>query len=244
MAAPKYLRVEMSHRPLDRRRRLTLIVFALICVSQPFVLSSYGAYTVIVQQIGNNVVATGSGSLDVDGLTPNTTGTDRARFWASYPLVILGPTTFSNFDWYIGSIKGPSTLGGGSEFVASAGTGLLVGFAAGYSMSLVIPVGYVSGAFLGISTATWNNASFASLGLAAGTYIYSWGSGQHADTFTVQIGTPAAVPESSSTVSLLAIALMCLRLLYRNEKASPRKGRLQAETLDASLEKLREVVRR
>jgi hypothetical protein len=47
---------------------------------------------------------------------------------------------------------------------------------------------------------TFANSDFTSLGLTLGTYVWSWGAGAHADTFTVQIG----VPEPSTWALLLA----------------------------------------
>jgi hypothetical protein len=56
---------------------------------------------------------------------------------------------------------------------------------------------------LGTSTGTWNSATFASLGLTPGTYVWTWGSGIHADSFTLQIGPTNGVPETGSTIALM-----------------------------------------
>ncbi len=210
-----------------------LQVFISALTSLSVAVCAEAAYRVSIQQVGNNVVATGSGSVDVTGLNTNPRGVDRARVWASYPGLNLGPTVYTNFDWYIGPVSGPRSLGSGSEFIASSGTGVLVGFAVLYSIALAVPVGYVSGAMLGISTATWNNASFASLGLTPGTYVYSWGSGQHADTFTVQIGTPAALPESGTTAVLLCTAIAALFVVRRAigyRRSAPSEGHHKGST--------------
>jgi hypothetical protein len=52
------------------------------------------------------------------------------------------------------------------------------------------------------STSTYDNATFASLGVTPGVYVWSWGSGATDDTFTLDIGT-AAVPESSTWALML-----------------------------------------
>ena len=61
------------------------------------------------------------------------------------------------------------------------------------------PSGYISGDSL-FGEVTFANSDFTSLGLTPGTYVWSWGAGAHADTFTVQIG----VPEPSTWALLLA----------------------------------------
>src|SRR5262249_31126424 len=79
-------------------------------------------------------------------------------------------------------------------FDAQSGTGGLVGFTNQLG-ALVLPFGYhlnPSG-FL-TSSDTWNGATFASLFVTPGTYTWSWGSGVHADSLTLQIGPTSPVP--------------------------------------------------
>ena len=78
---------------------------------------------------------------------------------------------------------------------------------------LSVPDGYVSGAAL-LSSATWNNATFASLGVTPGTYVWTWGTGGPNQNFTLIIGG-AGVPDGGSTVSLLGFALLGLAALRR-----------------------------
>jgi hypothetical protein len=59
---------------------------------------------------------------------------------------------------------------------------------------------------------TFNNATFASLGVTPGTYEWTWGTGLANQNFTLQIG---AVPDGGSTVSLLGFALVGLAALRR-----------------------------
>ena len=73
-----------------------------------------------------------------------------------------------------------------------------------------MPQGYVSGAALSDSM-TFNNATFASLGVTPGTYVWSWGQGAN-QRFTLIIG---AVPDGGSTISLLGCALLGLAALRR-----------------------------
>jgi hypothetical protein len=60
---------------------------------------------------------------------------------------------------------------------------------------------------------TFNNATFASLGVTPGTYVWSWGTGPN-QNFTLIIGR-AGVPDGGSTVSLLSCALLGLAALRR-----------------------------
>jgi hypothetical protein len=78
---------------------------------------------------------------------------------------------------------------------------------------LNVPQGYVSGTALS-GSATWNNATFASLGVTPGTYVWSWGNGLPNQNFTLIIGG-AGVPDGGSTVSLLGFGLLGLAALRR-----------------------------
>lgn len=102
-------------------------------------------------------------------------------------------------------INGPARFGTGFETLASSGKGDFFGITGD---ELRLPVGYVSGSALSDS-ATYDNQSFASLGLTPGSYTWGWGTGPNADSFTVKIEASAAVPEPSS-LALLATALIAI----------------------------------
>jgi len=80
-------------------------------------------------------------------------------------------------------------------------------------MTLGVPHGYVSGTILSDSM-TFNNATFASLGLTPGTYVWTWGTGLENQNFTLVIES-AGVPDGGSTASLLGCALLGLTALRR-----------------------------
>jgi hypothetical protein len=67
-----------------------------------------------------------------------------------------------------------------------------------------VPHGYVSGSSLSDS-ATYNNATFNSLGVTPGTYVWTWGTGPD-QKFTLDAVAPA-VPDTGSTLGLLSLAL-------------------------------------
>ena len=158
------------------------------------------AYTIDILQVGPNVVATGSGgSFDLTGLTfsQNTGPGLGGVIESDNATAVVGSSVFS--DLYSG-YSGPGSFGGsGPPQFADGTSGEYIGVGGGV---LAVPDGYSSGAALGISTDTFSNQTFSSLGINPGTYLYTWGTGQHADRFTVNIGS---VPEPAS-FSLLALA--------------------------------------
>ena len=82
----------------------------------------------------------------------------------------------------------------------------------GFQSLLAVPQGYVSGNTL-TDSMTFNNATFASLGLTPSTYVWSWGDGAN-QRFTLRIGV-AGVPDGGTTISLLGFALIGLAAFRR-----------------------------
>jgi hypothetical protein len=202
----------------------TLILAAIRCslmftavTASLFSVRPVQAYTVTLEQVGPNVVATGSGALDPTGL-------DKLRFpFAAAPairpdfgVIVTGSGTLA--DHYTGAITGPSSFGSGGFMLATTGTGDIVGIG---GVQLLVPFGYVSGTVLS-GSATFNNATFSSLGVTPGTYVWTWGTGANQNftlpganqNFTLQIEA-AGVPDGGSTVSLLGCALLGLAALRR-----------------------------
>ena len=137
-------------------------------------------YAVTLRQVGPDVVANGSGAIDLTGLTLHESPFfNHARFYSGRT---IGPTSFGGFPLSIP----PSSSSG--DRVRIAATGI-------YEFSLFVPTGYVSGTFLSGSVTYSGNtlASLgvtpASLGVTPGTYVWKWGSGAN-QNFTLQIKTP------------------------------------------------------
>jgi hypothetical protein len=170
------------------------------------------AYTVTLQQMGANVVANGSGAINLTGLSFLASGTQGgAILQPPIGAIVTGTTDSANVTFFSG-FSGPTSFGSGNGDIASSGSGDRVGIV-GLFGQLSVPDGYVSGAAL-LSSATWNNATFASLGVIPGTYVWSWGTGLRNQNFTLIIGG-AGVPDSGSTVSLLGFGLLGLAALRR-----------------------------
>jgi len=193
------------------KKLLPLIVFG-IAVTSLFSVQPAQAYMVTLEQVGSNVVATGSGPINLTGLTflrPNlNTG---AGIWANMGLIATGPMR-AEVDLYNG-FTGPTSFGRGNLFNANTGSGDAVGIA-GRGVLLGVPQGYVSGAALSDSM-TFNNATFASLGVRQGTFVWSWGTGLPNQNFTLIIGSGVPTPDGGTTVFLLSFALFGLATLRR-----------------------------
>ena len=156
-------------------------------------------YVVKLVQQGTNVVATGSGAIDLTGLTfEYGTVTGGATLWPSSGFVMTGPQSNVALDTYTG-FAGPASFGSGALAAASVDTGDTVGIFGSSSFygitNLWVPSGYVSEAAL-LGTSTYYNASFAGLGLTPGTYTWTWGTGAN-QSFTLQtsVASVASVPE-------------------------------------------------
>jgi hypothetical protein len=173
-----------------------------------FVLPAQAAFVVVLQEEAGNVIATGSGAFDLADLTKTGTFNDVAQISPSSGAIGTGPTVGSE-DYYMPPIgfgvSGPSNFGGGFLTPASSGSGDLVGFDPSLPEPIRVPSGYVSESPLA-GASTYDNQTFASLGVTAGIYMWTWGSGSTADSFTLDIVAPApsTVPEPSTWIMMLA----------------------------------------
>jgi hypothetical protein len=198
-----------------------------------FARPAQAAYTVDLTQMGSNVVASGSGTLNLAGLTgPITGGSTLSQMDPSIGGIVTG--TAGAIDVYTG-LTGPASFGPGGSTSASIGTGNLVGVessvttaastssvAALVAAELFVPSRYMSGLPLS-DTATYLNKTLAGLGATPGTYTWSWTtpgvSGVSAasdDTFTLVI---AAVPEPSTVAQFgVGLAGLVLAGMYRRRR--------------------------
>ena len=162
-------------------------------------------YTVTLQQVGPDVVATGSGAINLQGLTFDGSGSANPAIQSSsgflyhFTSIYTGPTS-SSVDLY-GSPSGPTSFGSVGSVSASSGSGDMVGISSinspeGSGVFVSVPAGYVSGNALS-DTAIYSNTTLASLGAAPGTYVWTWGTTAN-QNFTLQI-PPAPPPATNIT---------------------------------------------
>jgi hypothetical protein len=188
---------------------------------QPRHVSIWSERPVTLTQQGANVVATGSGTIDLTGLSFLSNGVVSAIITPDIGLIRTGPEPGpgSAISAY-GGFTGPLSFGSGGETVANTGSGDFVGIEANASSKDVeVPVGYTSGDPLS-DTATYDNATFATLGATPGTYVWTWGSGATADRFTLQIGAVPAPSIGRGLPLILAVGgiLFGAKLLERSKR--------------------------
>jgi hypothetical protein len=188
-----------------RHRSHTRNLLATAAVAIPAMLISSGLsappaqanYIVNLTEQGGNVVANGSGTLDLTDLNQLIAVSASAAYIdGGSGIIITGQAPGGvNDNRYLGTFTSLPTFGTSTSFFdANSGTGGMVGFdnVDPSGPALIVPAQYHSGDFI-TSSDTWNGYTFASLFVTPGTYTWSWGSGADADSFTLQIG-PAAVP--------------------------------------------------
>jgi len=158
-------------------------------------LSAQAGYVVDLTQVGSDVVVSGSGAIDLSGLTfLGSLGGPSSLINPGEGIILTGPAAFLG-DQYTGT-TGPTSFGGGSIAFAGSGSGDEVGIFFG---NLVVPQGYLSDSPLS-DTATYDSQTFSSLGATPGTYKWTWGTGAN-QNFTLVIGT--AIPEPSTWAMML-----------------------------------------
>lgn len=206
---------------------------AVVIGSGLLVPPAQAAYIVDLTQMGNNVVASGSGTINLTGLTRGSTFSTGSVIHPSIAEIVTGPS--GTIDTYTG-LTGPASFGPGGTTIASSGTGVLVGVtsivttaasissaAALVAAELAVPSGYMSGGPLS-DTSTYLNQTLASLGATPGTYTWSWNtpgvsvSSASDDTFTLVISA-ATVPEPSTVAQFgVGIAGLVLAGMYRRRR--------------------------
>lgn len=173
--------------------KLALLILAVLVAGT----EARGDITITIEQVGNNVVETGSGSVTTSGLTVYSHFSSafyNPQLAPQFALALVG-SAFVKDDVY--TLTGPASFGTGGAATFTTGTGSTFGIY-GAAGQFALPSDYVSGTALS-GSATFDNTNFTNLGLTAGTsYTYTLGADQY---LTVQIiSTAAAVPEPSTAI--------------------------------------------
>jgi hypothetical protein len=191
---------------------------AAICVlllgSGLLVSRAQAGYVVTFKQVGSDVIATGSGPIDLTDLTFLITSVDETPFvLPDAGWIVTGPANPNGVytDNYRMAFDSKVRFGPGQETDADSGSGDIVGAMTGSLGDwIIVPNQYVSGNPLS-NTSTYLNQTFDSLGMTPGSYVRSWGPGEH-QNFTIIVGdgaNPSPIPEPSSAF-LLGTALVGL----------------------------------
>lgn len=190
---------------------------SVVIVASP----AQAGYVVTLTQVGPNVVASGSGAIDLSGLALAVVADEAPGVVPNYGIISTGTTALVDLYTTTGYETGPLYFGtgmSGSEdtTLASSGSGDMVGFSVRTALGqfpsgVSVPYGYMTDNPLSDS-ATYDNSTFSSLGVVPGTYEWTWGTATD-QNFTLQIG-PAAVPEPATWALLLAglMAIFGLKL--------------------------------
>jgi PEP-CTERM motif len=190
------------------------MAFSLCLSARP----ARASYIVTLEQVGSDVVATGSGAIDLTGLTlAFSDGTNKAKLTPSEASITTGPAADTPTDGYDG-FSGPVNFGGGGITIdADSGSGNLVTIVGGGNL-LGVPHDYVSGSALS-DTSTYDGATFAGLGVTPGRYEWTWGSGVN-QNFTLIIGTP-----EPSTLAMMLVGFAGLG--FAGYRKIAQEGRLR-----------------
>ncbi len=162
-------------------------IFSVVCT-----MPALAAYVVDIELVGNDVVATGSGSIGLGGMAilPGSPPTLGPAIGDEF--LTVGQTGLANV--YRGAINfsGPTNVSTLADAVnATSGDGDIVGMATGGRF--LVPNGYVSGDPLS-GSATFADATLSSLGLSPGTSVWTWSiSATDSDSFTLNV-----VPEPTA----------------------------------------------
>lgn len=199
-------------------RLIMVAAFSIISAT-----SAEAAYVVNMKILNSHLVATGSGSINTSSLNiTNFTSNQGGYLQPHYAEIFFG--TGPNALYKTSGVAGPTNFGPIGQFSASTTTGNAAGiFSLSNGTYIKVPVNYVSGSALGMSTDTFFNINAFPGFLTPGTYVWNWGSGASADKFTVNIGgVSAAVPEPSTwAMMLLGLGGVGVGLRRRRLRAGP-----------------------
>jgi hypothetical protein len=145
-------------------------------------------------EVGSDVVANGSGSFNLTGLTYENSGSSAVEINPSSGEVGVGGGGFFDDLYFNNAGFGPGligpTFGSGGHVTPSSGS--LTGFLLPNDGSLLLPQGYASDAAL-TESSTYSGTTFASLGITPGTYTWTWDTGANSLVLNVIVPEPTSL---------------------------------------------------
>jgi len=185
-------------------RSLVFLIVLVVTLGLAGPTRAQNVFNFYLYQDGSNVVATGSGIIDLTDLTYAASNPSDSAIFPIAADILVGPDTEPSVSLYEG-LTGPASFGPGFTTNSTSGTGDSAGVSGSSTDGLVdVPEGYTSGSFLS-GTATWNDATLSSLGVTSGTYTWTYGSGVDAGTINFYAGV-SPVPEPSQYGLLVFLA--------------------------------------
>jgi hypothetical protein len=175
--------------------RLSPILGILACLATT--CSSPAPVIINAQQVGDDVVFTGAGTLNLNGLSlAGTGGSALAGFRDDWYPPVLRMGSSSGFSTYAGpSLAIPSGFSNLEGIFAQPTFSSGQPFGTDYWFGqggIQVPNGYVSGQLLSASM-TYSQQTFHSLELNPGTYVWRWGLGVNVDSMSLNV-----IPEPTS----------------------------------------------
>jgi hypothetical protein len=201
-AAQHYRPMKTTNCPFQIFKLAVAATVAIVIMCGLSVRTTQAGYIVTLQQVGSNVVATGSGAIDLTGLSSFGSAFASPEMYPAHGIMGTGPS--GTVDVYTGS-SGPASFGPGFGGFPSTTSGDSV-FLEDFGLGIDVPQGYVSGTTLS-SSATYSG-TLASLNVTPGTYTWTWGTGAN-QNFTLD-AVATGVPEPGSTFGLFLLSFAAL----------------------------------
>ena len=200
-------------------KRYTSVIATFILLAAVFLFAPVAqadGFVVTLTQQGNNVVATGTGAIDLTGLFYEYTVSDSGGGYIGPAIADFGLGADAMADQYDGDIHGPTNFGTGGPKLADMSNGDAMGLLELYSTygEIWVPKGYISNSFLS-DNAVYDDASYSSLGLNVGTYVWAWGGGQNQRVELDILPTPEPSGLMLFGSGLMGLAGMARRKLNR-----------------------------
>jgi PEP-CTERM motif len=203
------------------RRATCVASVALLALGVLSTSSAQAAYVVTFEEVGSNVVETGSGTINLAGLFPIATVDESASVTPDSGRFLSGDIDDATMYGMLMPPHLPIQFGPGSftraDITHGGPVGVLTGLG-GDTPSIIVPSSYVSGTELSDSS-TYGDATLASLGLKPGAYVINWGP----DSITIDVvGSPSLPIPEPSTWAMMLIGLAGLCFLGSPARSSSR----------------------